>query len=85
MLNGGKTTTGQGHNALLGIVDPTRRRILTLLAGTNLSIASITKHFRLSRTAINKRLMILLDAGLARNRKRGREAIFSLKPEIYPN
>jgi DNA-binding transcriptional ArsR family regulator len=81
MSNGDKTTTGQGHDVYLGIADSTRRGILTLLAGTELSIASITKYFSLSRTAINKHLGILLDAGLVKKRERGRETIYSLKPE----
>lgn len=65
-------------DVFFGIADPTRRSILALLPETNLSIASITRHFKLSRTAINKHLRILTDAKFVTNKEIGRETIFDL-------
>jgi len=66
------------RDVFFGIADPTRRSILALIAETDLSIASITKHFKLSRTAINKHLLILTEAKLVTKKARGRETIYGL-------
>lgn len=55
------------------IADPTRRELLRLLADKEEPIVSISEHFPISRTAINKHLAVLLDAGLVTNQKVGRE------------
>ena len=70
------------HDVFQGIADPTRRKILQLLAGQEMSIASITNNFPITRNAINKHLTILLEAGLVEKEKSGRETLFMLKP--YP-
>ncbi|WP_027725823.1 ArsR/SmtB family transcription factor [Tuberibacillus calidus] len=69
------------HDVFRAIADPTRRRILTLLTEKEMSITSITKRFPITRTAVNKHLMILTDAGLVASRKSGREMRFKLQPE----
>ena len=69
------------HDVFRAIADPTRRRILTLLTEKEMSITSITKRFPITRTAVNKHLMILTDAGLVVSRKNGREMRFKLQPE----
>ena len=60
------------------IADPTRRSVLALLAETNLSIASITRHFKLIRAAVNKHLRILTDAELVTKKEICREMIYDL-------
>ncbi len=70
------------HDVFQAIADPSRREILKLLAENDeLPIASITSHFSISRTAVNKHLYILSDAGLVRKRKVGRETRYKLEPE----
>jgi DNA-binding transcriptional ArsR family regulator len=70
------------HDVFQAIADPNRRAILKLLAERDeLPIASITSHFPISRTAVNKHLHVLADAGLVRKRKAGRETRYSLQLE----
>jgi DNA-binding transcriptional ArsR family regulator len=70
------------HDVFQAIADPNRREILILLAEREeLPIAAITSHFPISRTAVNKHLHVLADAGLVRKRKAGRETRYSLQLE----
>lgn len=69
------------HDVFQAIADPTRRKILKLLADQELPIASITDSFPITRTAVNKHLFVLSEAGLVSNRRIGRETRFSLQPE----
>ena len=69
------------HDAFQGISDPTRRKILQLLTNNEMSIASITNQFTISRNAINKHLKILLSAGLVQKEISGREALFMIEPK----
>ncbi|HWL12903.1 MAG TPA: metalloregulator ArsR/SmtB family transcription factor [Ureibacillus sp.] len=63
------------------IADPTRREVLQLLSQQNLSIAELTSHFEVSRTAVVKHLNVLTEAGLVQGKKNGREKIYHLQPE----
>ncbi|QQZ08930.1 ArsR/SmtB family transcription factor [Heyndrickxia vini] len=69
------------HDVFQAIADPTRRRLLQLLSENEMSIASITKCFSISRTAINKHLKVLSEAGLVTSQRMGRETRYKLKPE----
>ncbi|OCA84961.1 ArsR/SmtB family transcription factor [Pseudobacillus wudalianchiensis] len=69
------------HDIFQAIADPTRRRLLTLLANEEMSIASIAGCFPITRTAVNKHLHVLLDAGLVSSKKLGRETRYKLQPE----
>lgn len=69
------------HDVFQAISDPTRRSMLHILAGREMSIAEIVEFFPLSRTAVNKHLHILSDSGLVSSRKVGRETRYTLKPE----
>lgn len=62
-----------------GIADPTRRKILRLLTKKEMSIASISDHFTISRNAVNKHLNILLRSGLVQKEKSGRETHFMIR------
>ena len=70
----------QAHDVFKGIADPHRRKILEILAGGEMSIATIKQSLPISRTAVIKHLLILKDAGLPTSRRRGREALFALQP-----
>lgn len=68
------------HDVFDAIADPTRRKMLELLADKEMSIATITESFPISRTAINKHLHILAEAGLLNSQKIGRETRYKLQP-----
>lgn len=74
-------TTEFKHDVFQAIADPTRRGILLLLKDKEMSIASMTECFPITRTAVNKHLHILYEAGLVTSHKKGRETRFSLRPE----
>ena len=71
------------HDVFQAIADPTRRRLLRLLAdgGKEMSIAAITEYFPISRTAVNKHLRVLSEAGLVSSRMVGRETRYKLHSE----
>lgn len=69
------------HDVFQAIADPTRRSLLKLLANKEMPIASITDCFPITRTAVNKHLHVLLDAGLVSSKKVGRETRYKLQPE----
>jgi DNA-binding transcriptional ArsR family regulator len=69
------------HDVFQAIADPTRRHLLRILADREMSVASITECFPISRTAINKHLHVLSDSGLVKSQKVGRETRYKLQPE----
>jgi len=58
-----------------------RRRMLDLLTGAERPVSAIAAHFEMSRPAVSQHLRILLDAGLVRERRHGRERRYRLVPE----
>ena len=69
------------YDVFQAVADPTRRKILKLLADKEMPIASITEKFPITRTAINKHLYVLSEAGLVSSEKIGRETRYTLQPE----
>ncbi|WP_025784332.1 metalloregulator ArsR/SmtB family transcription factor [Sporosarcina sp. D27] len=67
------------HDVFQAISDSTRRTLLKLLAGKEMSIVEIANHFPISRTAVNKHLHILSNAGIVKSRKVGRETRYILE------
>jgi DNA-binding transcriptional ArsR family regulator len=74
-------TPTEKHDVFQAIADPTRRKILQLLAEKALPITEITANFHISRTAVVKHLNILSDAKLVTSEKKGREKLYRLHPE----
>jgi DNA-binding transcriptional ArsR family regulator len=68
------------HDVFQAISDPTRRSLLTILANKEMSIAEMTECFPITRTAVNKHLHILSNAGVVRKRNVGRETRYTLQP-----
>jgi len=62
--------------------DPTRRRILTLLARTECCVTELAKPFSISLPAISKHLRVLEKAGLIRRERDGR--VHRLRLEAKP-
>jgi DNA-binding transcriptional ArsR family regulator len=69
------------HDVFHAIADPTRRSMLILLADREMAIAEIAGRFPITRTAVNKHLHVLSDAGLVRSRRVGRETRYRLRPD----
>ncbi|GIO29092.1 MULTISPECIES: ArsR/SmtB family transcription factor [Paenibacillus] len=69
------------HDVFQAIADPTRRRLLKLLADQEMPVTVISGHFPMSRTAVSKHLRILSEAGLVKERRVGRENRYRLDPE----
>lgn len=69
------------YDVFQAIADPTRRKVLRLLAEKEMPITEINSHFPMSRTAVTKHLRILSKSGLVSEQKVGRETRFKLRPE----
>ncbi|ESU33137.1 hypothetical protein G3A_07615 [Bacillus sp. 17376] len=74
-------STAARHDVFQAVADPNRRKILKLLADKEMPVASITEEFPITRTAINKHLFVLSEAGLVSSKRIGRETRYTLQPE----
>ncbi|MFV8827845.1 ArsR/SmtB family transcription factor [Alkalihalobacterium sp. APHAB7] len=68
----------QKHDVFQAIADPSRRKMLRLLADGEMPVTMISKHFPVSRTAVSKHLRVLSEANLVSVSKRGRESRYKL-------
>jgi DNA-binding transcriptional ArsR family regulator len=68
-------------NALAALADPTRRRILELLADDELTAGEVAENFPTSRPGVSRHLRVLREEGLVRVRPDGRRRIYSIDPE----
>jgi DNA-binding transcriptional ArsR family regulator len=66
--------------SLLAIADPTRRRIVELLAVRERTAGQLVEEFDLSAPAISQHLNILREAGLITTRVEGQSRIQALNP-----
>jgi DNA-binding transcriptional ArsR family regulator len=66
-------------NALAALADPTRRRIVELLAEREHSAGEIASHFRTTRPGVSRHLRVLRDQGLVRARAEGQRRLYSLE------
>jgi DNA-binding transcriptional ArsR family regulator len=71
----------QKYDVFQAIADPSRRKMLKLLANQELPVTVISKHFPMSRTAVSKHLRILSEANLLSVEKVGREIRYKLQPD----
>jgi DNA-binding transcriptional ArsR family regulator len=62
------------------IADPSRRRIVELLATRQLSVNEVARTFEVSRPAVSKHLRILKEAGVVADDVVGRERLYRLQP-----
>lgn len=73
--------TAQKRDVFVAIADPTRRKLIRLLADEDeLPLHELTAHFQMGRTAVSKHLTVLREADLVTNRKLGRETRYRLNP-----
>ena len=66
--------------SLLAIADPTRRRIVELLAERERTSGELVEEFDMSAPAISQHLNVLREAGLVVTRAEGQSHIQSLNP-----
>jgi len=66
--------------SLAAIADPTRRRIVELIAERDRTAGELVREFDLSAPAISQHLNVLREAGLVVTRAQGQSRIQSLNP-----
>lgn len=66
-------------HALAALADPTRRRIVELLAEGEHSAGELAAHFAVSRPAVSRHLRVLREHNLVRARERGTQRLYSLE------
>ncbi|AGL19845.1 helix-turn-helix transcriptional regulator [Actinoplanes sp. N902-109] len=67
-------------DALSAAAEPTRRRLLQLLATGPRTVNELAEHFTVTRSAISQHLAVLADAGLVTARKDGRQRFYRVVP-----
>jgi DNA-binding transcriptional ArsR family regulator len=68
-------------DTLAALADPTRRRILEMLAQRELSAGEIAERFPVSAPAISQHLKVLREAQLVRVRVEAQRRIYELDPD----
>ena len=63
------------------LADPTRRRILELVADDEQPAGRLAENFEMSGPAVSKHLRVLRDAGLVTVRAAGAQRLYRLAPE----
>ena len=62
------------------LADPTRRRLLELLAAGERSVGELAAEFDISRPGVSRHLRVLREAGLVRARGEGQRRLYSVDP-----
>lgn len=63
------------------LADPTRRAILAMLLEDDMAVTDVAEPFAMSLAAISKHLIVLAEAGLISQEKRGRVKWCKLEPD----
>lgn len=66
--------------ALGALADPTRRRIVELLAERDRDVGELVARFPISQPAISRHLRVLREYGLVSSRAEAQRRIYSLEP-----
>jgi DNA-binding transcriptional ArsR family regulator len=66
--------------SLVALADPTRRRIIEMLATRDHTVGNLVSEFDMSAPAISQHLNVLRDAGLVVTRVEGKTRVQSLNP-----
>ena len=67
-------------DAIEALADPTRRRIVELLAERERTAGEIASQFSISRPAISRHLRVLREHGLVHAREDGQRRVYTLEP-----
>ncbi len=68
-------------NVFAALADPTRRAILAMLLEDDMAVTDVAAPFDMSLAAISKHLVVLSNAGLISQEKRGRVKWCKLEPD----
>ena len=71
---------GDGFKAL---ADPTRRRILELLAQNELTAGEIAAQFDMTKPSVSHHLAILKSAGLVQDERRGQNIMYNVNMTVF--
>ena len=71
---------GDGFKAL---ADPTRRRILELLAQNELTAGEIAAQFDMTKPSVSHHLAILKSAGLLQDERRGQNIVYNVNMTVF--
>jgi DNA-binding transcriptional ArsR family regulator len=63
------------------IADPTRRKIIDLIAQQSMNLKTLAEYFDISRPAISQQVKILNECGLVEIKREGRETFCHIQPE----
>jgi DNA-binding transcriptional ArsR family regulator len=67
-------------DVLSAAAEPTRRRLLQLLAAGPRTVNELAAQFPVTRSAISQHLGVLAEVGLVANRKQGRQRFYAVVP-----
>lgn len=68
-------------DALSAAAEPTRRRILQLLAARSMTVTEVAGQFDVTRSAISQHLLVLESVGLVSAEKVGRQRFYAVRPD----
>lgn len=71
------------NDAFKALSDPTRRRILQLLADRDMTAGEIAAGFEMTKPSVSHHLSILKNAGLVDDERRGQNIVYSLNTTIF--
>ena len=71
-----------GGEAFKALADPTRRRVLELLRGEDLTAGEIADHFDMTKPSLSHHLSALKNAGLVDAERDGQNIIYSLNTSV---
>lgn len=71
-----------GGEAFKALADPTRRHILELLRGGDLTAGEIAGHFDMTKPSLSHHLSALRNAGLVDAERDGQNIIYSLNTSV---
>jgi DNA-binding transcriptional ArsR family regulator len=74
------TNVSRMPDLLAAVAEPTRRRLLQLLANGEQPVNTLAANFEVSRSAISQHLGVLVEAGLVTRRRSGRFQYYRLAP-----
>jgi DNA-binding transcriptional ArsR family regulator len=65
------------------IAEPSRRAILSLLAGSELSVGDIEDRLRMPQPSVSKHLRVLREAGFVESRTEAQWRLYRIRPEPF--
>jgi len=71
------------NGAFRALADPTRRRILELLARRDLTAGEIAEQFTMAFPSVSRHLSILKEAGLVQAERDGQHIRYELNTTVY--